>query len=363
MRHYLLGLWLLLASIAACHPSSASEVIDDKDRTSSPSDWQALSYTTIAPTPPHWTDAIPARIAFDETRTSRVGTPLGGRVTAVYVQLGEHVLAHAQLFGVTSSDLADLYSARAKAKIDLDAARTNFDRVKALVDRDSIPKKELVTAENDLKEAELTIRTTEQKLAALHVGSSGDTGFVVPAPRDGVVVEKTLATGQQVSPDNGSLVAIADLSTVWVVANVLEDALGGIKVHGKAQVLVDGVDVPVDGEVDQVSAVVDPDRHTVPVRVKLDNASGRLRPNAYAQVKFYDEGTSTLSVPASAVLSDGATQYVYVRDDKGHLVRRDVVVGSPSGGLSAIRAGLSAGESVVSGGAQLLENQLPDDKS
>nr|HEX4314219.1 efflux RND transporter periplasmic adaptor subunit [Kofleriaceae bacterium] len=344
-----------LAALGACHTADSAPP-PPEDPGGSAIDWSTLSYTAIAPTPPHWTDDISARITFDETHTSRVGSPLGGRVTGVFVQLGERVTAKKPLFAVTSGDLADLYSARARAQVDLEAAKTAYERVKSLVEVNSLPKKELVAAENDMRVAELTLHTTEQKLSALHVGADGETGFTVFAPRDGVVVEKTLAVGQQVSPDNGSLVAIADLSDVWIVANVLEDTVGTLKPGGKAQVTVDGIDGPLDAKIEQVSAVVDPDRHTVPVRVALDNASGKLRPNAYAAVRFYDEGSSSLCVPWSAVLSDGASQYVYIKK-AGELERRVVEVGAPSGGLAPIRSGLVAGDQVVSQGAQLLENQ------
>ena len=114
----------------------------------------------------------------------------------------------------------------------------------------------------------------------------------------------------------------------------------------------------LDATVDQVSAVVDPERHTVPVRVKLANAEGLLRPNAYAQIKFFDPTKAAVSLPSEAVMSDGAKSYVYVQDKDKRFVHRDVTVGTPSNGRVPVIAGLSPKDPVVVQGAILLDNQI-----
>ncbi len=177
------------------------------------------------------------------------------------------------------------------------------------------------------------------------------------APRDGVVVEKQVNVGQNVDPSSGSVMAIADLSDVWVVADLFENDVGQLVQGTKAKVIIGGT-TEVDGQVDQVSAVVDPDRHTVPVRVRLANIEGTLRPNAYAQIKFFDPNTAKVALPASAVLSDGLTSYVYVKEKDGSLKRRVVTAGSSSAGKMPILAGLEPGDQVVVQGAILLDNQI-----
>ena len=352
-------------ALAGCHASASTpSETGGPDLPATPVDWTTLTYATVAPVGAHWTDEIPARITFDETHTSRIGTPLGGRVTGVYAELGQHVKAGDKLFSVTSSDLGDLRSALAKSEVDLTASQANYTRVKALVDTVTLPKKELVAAEQDLEEAKLAKTVAQQKLSSLRIVGGGASGFTLTAPRAGVIVEKTIAVGQQVSPDNGSLVAIADLSRVWVVGDVLEDEVGTIKVGSKAQVGVDGASHEFDGTITQVSAVVDPDRHTLPVRVELDNDKGELRPNSFAQVRFWDEGTTSLVVPSAAVISDGAKTYVYRLGSGGQLARAEVVAGPANAGMRSVRSGLAAGDKIVASGNQLLENQIqPDDHS
>src|SRR6185312_8474836 len=109
--------------------------------------WSVVKVAAAQPSEPHWTDAVPARIVFDEARTSRLGSPLAGRVTAVYVERGQHVKLGDKLFTVSSPNLAELRAEQAKASVEQSTAKINFDRVKALVDSGSLPAKELVSAQ------------------------------------------------------------------------------------------------------------------------------------------------------------------------------------------------------------------------
>ena len=352
--------WLLLGALAACRSSLAASPDVIPPPTAEPahdeSEWSSLTFATASTCAPRWSDDVSARIAFDESHTSRLGVPLAGRVTQVAVERGQQVAAGAPLFTVASADLADLHAQRDKARIELATARTSEERVRALVAAHSLPAKELLAATQDLAEAELADGTSVQKLAALRIGTGGDSSFTVTAPRSGAVVDLHVAVGQQVSPDAGLLLAIADLSKVWVYANLVDDASRKLAVGTPARVtLEDGS--TIDGAIDQVSAIVDPDRHTVPIRVALSNPAGALRPGGYADVRFFEPAASGSCVPLSAVMSDGTNHYVYVRA-AGKLHRRVVSVSRPDAGATAIRAGLVVGEVVVAVGGGVLDNQL-----
>jgi cobalt-zinc-cadmium efflux system membrane fusion protein len=321
--------------------------------------WSVVKVAAAKPSEPHWTDAVPARIVFDEARTSRLGSPLAGRVTATYVERGQTVKTGDKLFTVSSPNLAELRADLAKANVEQNTAKINFDRVKALVDAGSLPAKELVTAQQEVAEANLAVQLATQKLSSLKVTGGGEAAmFTMTAPRDGVVVEKTLNVGQNVDPSSSSQMAIADLSDVWVVADLFENDVGSLAPGAKTKVVVGGT-TELDGLVDQVSSVVDPDRHTVPIRVRLANIDGTLRPNAYAQIKFFDPTPAKVSLPTSAVMSDGAQTYVYIKDKKtGALHKQIVIAGSANGGQMPILQGVEPGDLVVVQGGILLDNQI-----
>jgi membrane fusion protein, heavy metal efflux system len=326
--------------------------------------WKSIKTGKAEAAQPRWSDPSPATVVIDETKTSRVGSPLEGRVTDVLVHRGQTVKTGATLFVVSSPNLADLRSERDKAVLEEATAKANLDRTQALVDANALPAKELVAAQQQYAEAQLAVRTAGTKLASLHVNGTGNGGFTVTAPRDGVVVERNVDLGQTVTAEAGGLVVIADLSAVWVVADLFEEDVGSLKAGARAKVSLKSLPgVALEGVVDQVSAVIDPDRHTVPIRVRLDNPSGELRPHAYAQVQFFEPSPAPVQVPASAVMSDGEKSYVYLatpaKDGKGQTFhRRDVTAGSLHEGTVPIYAGLNIGDTIVVQGAVLLDNQI-----
>jgi RND family efflux transporter MFP subunit len=338
------------ASHAASSDGSGSDAIAPKKG------WTQLKFEKVQVATPRFTDWIPARVAIDETRASRIGPPLGGRVTDVWVERGQRVKAGDRLFAITSGDLAELYSARAKAEVELATARSTLERTKVLVEAKSLPAKELLVAQQTVAEAELELRTATNKITSLHVASGGATSFTVIAPRAGVVVEKAIAVGQQVSPTDAAAVAIADLGEVWIVGDVLDGELGNLKPGTKAEIRL-AEDVPViPANVDQVGAVVDPDRHTIQVRVRLPNPQGALRPNLHGEMRIFDDDNDLIA-PAAAVLTDGGHDYVYVRVGDS-ITRHEVIAGPPENGVRSIHKGIAAGDELVVRGMALLDNQL-----
>ncbi len=323
--------------------------------------WQVLRLGRAERAEKRWSDPVPAYVRVDETQAARVGAPLGGRVVQVFAELGQPVKKGQQLFSVASPDLAMMSAERAKARVDLDAAKAAQDRVQAIVSAHALPEKEEVAAEQHLRQAQVDYRVAQAKLSSLQVSTRSDNEFVVNSPRAGNVVEKNVLPGQQIgTEDAGSLMMVADLSSVWVVAQLFEADAGGIEVGTPARITVESLPgVTLDGKVDMVSAVVDPARHSVPVRVIIDNKDGRLKPNTYARMSFLasvPEGS--VEIASTSLVSDGADQYVYVQSKDGRFVRRKVVAGPARNGRVLITSGLEPGQTVVERGAILLDNQI-----
>ncbi|MGC4091760.1 MAG: efflux RND transporter periplasmic adaptor subunit [Polyangiaceae bacterium] len=321
--------------------------------------WKVLRLTPVQAPAVHWSNAFPARFTVDEALAAKVSTPLAGRVSTVYVVLGQTVKSGQPLFSVTSQDIAGLRAEREKSAVGLDVAKAANERVKAMVDAKALPGKDALESDQQLREASLSLRLAETRLRSLKVSSKADNEFTVVSPRDGVVIEKNVLPSQQVDV-GAALVSVADLSTVRVAADLFEADAGGIVKGTKA--LITSPSLPgfsVESQIEMVSSVADPERHTVPVWVRLPNADGRIRPNAYAEVRLETAPQpGTLEIPTSALVSDGAHQYVYVQDAPGHFVRRPVVAGSSRDDRLLIYQGLKAGEVVVEQGAVLLDNQI-----
>lgn len=322
--------------------------------------WQVVKLGTAQPSQQQWTDAVPASVKVDETNAARVGAPLSGRVNRVFMELGQPVKQGDPLFSVASPDMASLKQEVLSASAALEAARAMHARVQALVQARALPAKEEAAAQVSLRQAELAYQTAQAKVSALRVALSSNNEFVIKSPRAGYIVEKNVLPGQEVGPESDNLMMIADLSSVWVVAELFESNASGIRQGTAARIEVaSSPDKPIDGKVELVSAVVDPARHTIPVRVRLDNGSGQLKPNTYARVQFLSDAVrGAVEVAASAIVTDGSQQYVYVREEGGRFVRRDIVAGSVRRGRATVLSGLQVGQSVAESGASLLDNQI-----
>jgi len=321
--------------------------------------WKVLKLGGVVAPTERWSDPYPARFKVDEAFASKVGSPLSGRVTNVFIELGQPVKAGQPLFAVASPDIAELRASQQKAAVDLDVSKAAYERIKAMVEARALPAKDELESDSQLRQAQLALKLAQTKLSSLKVSSSGDNEFKVLAPRDGAVIEKAVLPSQHVDSDD-TLVSIADLDAVWVVADLFEADAVGLTPGMKARVTSPSLPgFQAEADVERVSSVVDPERHTVGVRVKLSNADGRIRPNTFAEVRFLSAAASgSTEIAASALVSDGPKQYVYVQDTPGHFVRRDVVAGAVRDGRISIVKGLSAGESVVEQGAVLLDNQI-----
>jgi membrane fusion protein, heavy metal efflux system len=321
--------------------------------------WNVLKLGQATSPSERWSDPYPARFKVDEAFASKVGSPLAGRVTNVFIELGQPVKAGQPLFAIASPDIAELRAGQQKAAVDLDVAKAAYERIKAMVEARALPAKDEIESDQQLRQAELSLKLAQTKLSSLKVSSSGDNEFKVLSPRDGAVIEKAVLPSQHVD-SNDTLVSIADLDAVWVVADLFEADAVGLTTGMKARVTSPSLPgFSADADVERVSSVVDPERHTVGVRVKLANADGRIRPNTFAEVRFLSAAAAgSTEIAASALVSDGPKQYVYVQDTPGHFVRRDVVAGAVRDGRISIASGLQASETVVEQGAVLLDNQI-----
>jgi membrane fusion protein, heavy metal efflux system len=309
----------------------------------------------------------PARVTVDESRAAPVFASLAGRVEQVVVQLGQEVRPGARLLAIRSAGLPDLGRDIELARAGLSVKRTAVERVRDLVDLRAVPQKELLLAEQELREAEIALRTAEGKRRSLRIGGGGaldESGlYWVTAPRAGTVVERRALVGMEVGPDRDqALLTVADLDAVMVVADLLESDVTGIQPGQKA--LVTGAapgESPAEGTVAYVADVVDPLRRTVAVRVRVPNTDRRLRPNAFAQVTFLPPPISRVVVATEAVVSDGQQPVAFVRIEDGsshRFERRPVRVGRTRGGKTEILEGLKPGESYVERGALLLLNAI-----
>lgn len=174
------------------------------------------------------------------------------------------------------------------------------------------------------------------------------------APADGTVLEKSVVQGQSVMA-GATLFRIADLSRVWLEADVFETDLAAVRVGQHAEVEVDALPgESLHGVVSFVLPTVDPEARTGRVRLELRDA--RLRPGMFGRAAIQSSlGRRGVVVPRQAALATGARELVFVVDSAGRSAPREVTLGSALDSVIEVRRGLAAGERVVAAAAFLLD--------
>lgn len=181
-------------------------------------------------------------------------------------------------------------------------------------------------------------------------------GLVLRAPASGIVVEKHAQAGARIMPGI-PLYHIVDLSSVWIEAEVFEKDLSLVHEGQSANVSLESYPGErFTGHVTYVYPTVSLEARTGRVRLEIPNPDGRLKPGMFASVRLDAPPTAvTVTVPRTAVLNTGERSVVFVRDGSGALVLRDVQPGLGSGDRVQILDGLTAGETVVSSAAFLID--------
>ena len=179
----------------------------------------------------------------------------------------------------------------------------------------------------------------------------------VRSPASGVIVEKTAVEGMHVTPGQ-TLFRIADLSSVWVEADVYERDMSAIRVGQAATVTVDAYpDQPFAGRAIYIHPFVEEQTRTMRVRFQLPNPRGLLKPGMYANVELATPAASVLTVPADAVLDSGTEQVVFVALGEGYFEPRRVRATRRVGDAIEIAAGLKEGEEVATGATFFLDSE------
>jgi len=304
--------------------------------------------------------------AYRETRV----TPLvGGRVTAVHAQLGDHVTKGQPLAVIFSSDLAEAQMKYLTVSADLQYHAAQHNRAQKLAELGAISQQELEEAHSHFQEhhAELAaarqrlllLGLTEAQVNALKDASQVRSEVTIPAPSAGVITARNVNMGQVVAMAD-SLFSVTDLSTVWVIANVYEKDFAALRTG--AGVTITAPAFPgrtFRGTVSYVDPRVDPQTRTAQVRVEVANPGQALKLGMFVDVALNTPGTQqALAVPKAALQTLGSDQIVFVSVGPGRFQMRKVQTAGEAGEYVRVASGVSEGEKVVTEGSFFLRAEM-----
>ena len=326
-----------------------------------------------------------AVVSPDETRLSRVRPLAEGRVLQVLVRAGDRVASGQTLLvydSITAGQLTSEYrsalAAVDRATAEAEVTRRALERADNLVELGGVAKAErerraaeLQRAQAEVNSARAGVTNLAQKLRRLGVSEEqlagvqrGDDLNVVPrstvnAPFAGVVLQVTTASGETITPDR-ELFTVADLSRVWLQADVYQKDIAKIRVGQNAVVTVDTYPGEAfTGRITNVSDTLDPTTRTAKVRCEVQNRDGRLKFQMFATLELPVSATHDALMVASRAIQDiDGVPTVFVRLDEERFQPRPVRLGASVGDHVEIVDGLKAGDAVVTDGALMLKSKL-----
>jgi membrane fusion protein, heavy metal efflux system len=354
-----MGLLAVLALTAACSSSSdensAAPAVPNVRLTKAQR--SHIQLYTVVPVGYRETIEAPGTVDFDNDQATAVVSPFTGPVTRIFVAMGQPVAKGQPLAAVASADVAAAVAAYRKAAV----ASANARRV-AAADRDlaahnGISEREAAQAQTDAASAEADRVAALQALASM--GASPGSGLygIIRAPVSGIIVDKTVTPGQLLQAGSSTAFTVANLSQVWVMAQISPDDLAEVARGEAARIDPRNGTGPFHGTVENVSASVDPNTRAVVARIVAPNPGDLLKKQMYVDVSIESARVATgLLVPVSAILHDDENlPFVYLALRDGSFARRHVTLGYRDSQNYDVTSGLESGDKVVANGALFLQ--------
>lgn len=303
---------------------------------------------------------LPGVVESDPARTAAVLTPLSGRLLELKVALGDRVAAGQILAVLDSPDLAQAYDDDDKAADTADLTDKNLRRQEEQFKLGTASARDLDQARSDHAQAAAEYTRTQARLKAIGAPAAGARGtrlLTVRAPVAGSVTSLSVAPGTMLNDPTQPMMTIADLSVVWITAQVPEKDVAAVSKDQAADVALEAYPgKALHGKVLFVSDVIEPDSRRDKVRIAFANPDYSLKPNMFATVTLQGGKQSRVVLPTAALLMNNDRTSVFVETAPWTFERRVVEPQLEEGPTATIRSGLNGGEKIVVKGGILLND-------
>jgi cobalt-zinc-cadmium efflux system membrane fusion protein len=310
-------------------------------------------------------------IDFNQNMLVQVFTPNPGRIIATYANVGDRVQKGQLLFTVDSPDLVTAISNLIQAAGVLALQNANLKRLTETLRGGGGAQKDVDQAKSDQQTAEGNLRAardaarifgkTEDEMDQIIRERKADSVLIVRSPITGQVTQRTAAPGLFVQPGNAPApFTVADTSTMWMLANVVESDAPLFRVGQPIQVRVAAYpDRVFDGAITVVGAQIDPATRRLMVRSEIKDPDNLLRAGMFANFTIsISAPIQATAVPTAAIVREGdGSMSVWVTADRKRFEKRTVKIGLQQGGMTQILEGLRPGELVVTEGAVFVSNK------
>jgi cobalt-zinc-cadmium efflux system membrane fusion protein len=293
----------------------------------------------------------PASVEADPARYARILPPLNGRILKLFVHPGDHVNRGQELLAMDSPDFVGAQADYTRAHSALAQAERTLTRQEDLATHGIIGQRDVDQARTDRDSAGSDFERTKDRLLLLGMDPEKTklgSPLIVRSPLTGKVLDITTATGEFRNDPNAALMTVADLSDIWVTANVQEKDIHLVRKGDPATATFAAYPTePFQGKVLFVADVLDPDTRTAKVRIVYPNRDGRLRPAMFATVTLKTWDTQELTVPTTSLVLVADHTTVFVQVAPNTYEQRAVVTGEQQGSRTIVKNGVQVGDKVL----------------
>lgn len=310
---------------------------------------------------------VPGRIEVDETRMARIGSPVTGRITDLDATVGQQVRRGQVLATLNSTELSNVQLNYLREQSQRLQAQRAAERAEQLLQAEVIGTAEVQRRQSDLIQADAELNAAREQLKVLGMSDKeiqrlAETGTItsrtqVVASVSGTVIERRITEGQIAQPSD-SIFLIADLSRVWIVADIPEQAAGLARVGEPAEAEIAALPGRVvHGSLAFVSPTVNPETRTVRARMDVANPDGLFKPAMLANLLIRGTPQKRRLIPAEAVVREDNRDQVFVQTRSDTFRLRTVSLGGEYERRRVLTDGLREGEKIVIDGAFHLNNE------
>lgn len=308
-----------------------------------------------------------ANVAFNGDHSTQVLSPVSGPAIRVIANPGDVVHQGETLAEVSSPDFAAAVATYRKAETALRNARRIYVQDSALFKNDALARSDYEQSQADLASADAdlgaaiegmrSLGVDEDQIQAVREGKKTSLAAVIRSPIDGTVVEKLISPGQLLAAGSTPTFTVADLSTMWVFANVYANDLDNVSVGQPVDVITDASPKPISGHVDYIASLVDPGTKSVQVRIVAPNERRMLRRDMFVRVaiKSNVERRGILAPVSSVMRDEDNLPFVFVVASGNSFARRKITLGNRVGDSYEVVSGLADGDQIVAEGALFLQ--------
>ena len=304
---------------------------------------------------------LTGKVITDPDKTVSYVPLSGGVIIKTYFSFGDKVEKGQPLVQFRSSELSTLQADFVALQGELSIAERDLQTAEGMFTDRIMSEKEYIEAKSNVQRLKASLSKTESDMAVY--GESAENGtFLIKAPKSGYVIGKNISEGSTVSSDSSPLFTIADLSSVWVIANIYAGNLQYAKEGTTAEVqTIAYPDQTFKGKIDHVSHIFDSEDKTLKARIRLPNTDLMLKPEMSVVVKLKDQlGRKAIIIPSEAVIFDQNKHYVVTYNNEKAEVH-EVTISESNGKDCYLLDGLNKEDAVVVKNQLLIYTAIKED--